>query len=124
MDLFESKYLCSSAVSFSDYISNIMRKKGLKRQNVIIRANLPQKYGYKLLSGETHTTDRDKILRICFSLKMSLKEAQTALKLFGMNELYPKIKRDAMLIVAFNNKMYSIDDVNKWLAENGENSLE
>lgn len=124
MEMFETQYLSNKSISFSDYISELMQKKGLKRQNIIIMANLPQKYGYKLLSGETHTTNRDKILRICFSMKMSLKEVQTALKLYGMSELYPKIKRDAMIIVAFNNKMYSVDEVSKWLVQNDEQPLE
>lgn len=117
---YEQNYLNKRTPSFYDYISQLIEKKGWKRQHIIIRANLPQKYGYKLLSGETHTTDRDKILRICFSMEMSLKEAQTALKLYGMNELYPKIKRDAMIIIAFNNKLYWIDEINEWLTEQGE----
>ena len=63
--------------SFSGYIDSLLERKNLKRQDVLIRANLPQKYGYKLLTGESHTTDRDKILRICFSMEMTLKETMT-----------------------------------------------
>lgn len=109
--------------TFINYIDDLLAEKGLKRQDVLIRANFPQKYGYKLLSGETHTTDRDKILRICFSMEMSLKETQRALKLYGMNELYPKIKRDVVLIVALGQKIYDIDQVNDLLIKEGENPL-
>ena len=58
---------------FPGYINMLLSQKGLKRQDVLIKANLPQKYGYKLLSGESHTTDRDKILRICFFYGNDLK---------------------------------------------------
>ena len=109
--------------TFPGYIDSLLLQKNLKRQDVLIRANLPQKYGYKLLTGEAHTTDRDKILRICFSMEMSLKETQRALKLYGMTELYPKIKRDVLLIVALGQKMFNIDEVNEMLVKEGEAPL-
>ena len=109
--------------TFSGYMDALLARKNLKRQDVLIRANLPQKYGYKLLTGETHTISRDKILSICFAMEMSLKETQRALKLYGMNELYPKIKRDVLLIVALGQKIYDIDKVNEILLGEGEPPL-
>ena len=109
--------------TFSGYIDQLLFQKKLKRQDVLIKANLPQKYGYKLLTGETHTTDRDKILRICFSMEMSLKETQRALRLYGLSELYPKQKRDVCLIVALGQKMFDIDQVNDMLIAEGEAPL-
>ena len=109
--------------NFPAYIDMLLSQKKLKRQDVLIRANLPQKYGYKLLTGETHTTDRDKILRICFSMEMSLKETQRALRLYGMAELYPKLKRDVLLIVAIGQKTFDIDRVNDMLIAEGEAPL-
>ena len=117
------EHFAKNEPSFVNYIDELIADKGLKRQDIIIRANLSQKYGYKLLSGETHTTDRDKILRICISMEMTLKETQRALKLYGMNELYPKIKRDVLLIVAIGQKNYDIDAINNILIEEGEAPL-
>ena len=87
------------------------------------KADLPQKYGYKLLNCETHTTDRDKLLRLFIAMNMTLKETQTALSLYDMPRLYAKKKRDAMLIIAFNKGMSSVDAVNKYLKEKGEEEL-
>ena len=98
--------------SFVSYIDALLALKGLKRQDVLIRANLPQKYGYKLLTGESHTSNRDKILRICFSMEMSLTETQRALKLYGFSELYAKNKRDALLISTVSRRIFDIDTVN------------
>ena len=100
---------------FVGYIDTLLAQKHLKRQDVLIRANLPHKYGYKLLTGEAHTTNRDKILRICLAMQLTLKETQRVLKLYGMNELYPKNKRDVILIVALGNKQYDINLIDEEL---------
>ena len=100
---------------FVGYIDELLAQKHLKRQDVLIRANLPHKYGYKLLTGEAHTTNRDKILRICFAMHLSLKETQRVLKLYGMSELYPKNKRDVVLIVALGNKQHDILQIDEEL---------
>lgn len=120
---YEQKYLKNAKPYFPAYIDELLEQKNLKRQDVLLRADLPQKYGYKLLSGETHTTDRNKILRICFSMEMTLPETQRALKLYGMNELYPKVKRDALLILAIGEKMYEPEQVNDWLKQHKETPL-
>ena len=57
----------------------------------------------------------DKILRICLAMRLTLKETQRALKLYGMNELYPKNKRDVILIVAIGNKHYDLLQIDEEL---------
>lgn len=103
-------------VSFSAFIDDLIAQRHLKRQDILAQADIPQKYGYKLLTGESHTTDRDKILRICIAMKLTLKETQRALNLYGMPPLYPKNKRDVILIVAINKGAGSVIDVNERLA--------
>lgn len=95
--------------TFVQYMDALLEEKKLKRQDVLRRAGLPMKYGYKLLTGESHTTDRDKLLRICFAMELTLKQTQRALRLYGMNELYPKNARDVVLIAALGRRMYDLD---------------
>ena len=123
IDEFSRKYLKEQCGGFPAYMESIIKRKKLKRQDIFQKADMPQKYGYKLLSGETHTTDRDKLLRIFIAMNMTLKETQRALSLYGMPRLYAKKKRDAMLIIAFNKGMSSVDDVNEYLKEKGEAEL-
>ncbi len=106
-------------ISFVRYMDALIEEKGLRRQDILQRANLPQKYGYKLLSGETHTKDRDRLLRIFFAMELSLKQVQRALRLYGMAELYPKIARDVVLIVALQKKVFDVDEVNRMLQTEG-----
>lgn len=102
---------------FSEYIHQILKKNGLTQQEVFIRADIPERYGYKLLSEEKRTKQRDYILRICYAANMTLEETQTALTLYGMAQLYARIPRDAVLMIAFNQRKGDIISVNALLAE-------
>jgi hypothetical protein len=62
--------------------------------------------------------ERDVILRLCYAAEFTLKETQTALKLYGMSELYAKIPRDALIMVAFHDRPGSVLDVNSCLIKN------
>ncbi len=101
----------------------IIEEKKLKRQDIFQKADIPQKYGYKILSGESHTTDRDKLLRIFIAMGMNLKETQRALELYKMPALYPKRQRDAIIIIAINKGVSCVDTVNEWLSQYGEKEL-
>lgn len=105
--------------TFSIYIKNILSQKGITQQNVFLKADIPERYGYKLLSGEKHTKQRDIILRICYASELTLNETQRALKKYEMPELYAKIPRDALMMIIFNERPGSIIDVNAILKKNG-----
>ena len=103
---------------FSIYIKNILSEKGMTQQAVFLKADIPERYGYKLLSGEKHTKQRDVILRICYAAELSLAETQRALQNYEMPVLYAKIQRDALLMIIFNERPGSIIEVNALLKEN------
>ncbi|MGL5259063.1 MAG: hypothetical protein ACRC7V_03035 [Lachnospiraceae bacterium] len=117
---FEEKHLKNIETNFVSYIDTLIDQKNLKRKDIFQKADLPQKYGYKLLTGECHTKDRDKLLRIFLAMKLTLKETQRALALYGMPALYPKYKRDALLIIAINQGISSVDTINEWLLDENE----
>ena len=68
--------------AFSIYVKNLLQEKKLTQQYVFLQADIPERYGYKLLSGEKRTRQRDVILRICYAAKFSLAETQRANPLF------------------------------------------
>ena len=111
--------IISNEYAFHEYISKLIKLKNLRKQDVFLAADVSEKYGYKLLSGEKHTKQRDVILRLCYAAELSLEETQKALKLYRMPELYAKIPRDAMIMIAFNERPGSIIDVNSFLKNNG-----
>ena len=105
--------------AFSIYVKNLLQEKKLTQQYVFLQADIPERYGYKLLSEEKRTRQRDVILRICYAAKFSLAETQRALKKYEMPELYAKVPRDALLMIAFNERPGSILDVNDLLNQKG-----
>ena len=115
--------MLSDATTFSTYIKSILRKKGITQQVAFLKADIPERYGYKLLSGEKHTRQRDVILRICYASELTLKETQRALRKYDMPELYAKIPRDTLIMIAFNERPGSIIDVNALLKEHGMEPL-
>lgn len=115
----QSESIIRSDRPFSDYIRERIKEKGLKQQDVFLDADIPERYGYKLITGEKHTRQRDIILRLCYAAHLTLEETQKALKLYEMPGLYAKIPRDALIMVAFNERPGSIIEVNSFLTENG-----
>lgn len=108
---------------FANYMHEIIRIKKLKQQNIFLDADIPERYGYKLLSEQKKTKQRDIILRLCYAMEMTLEETQKALKIYEMPELYAKIPRDAALMIIFNTRPGSIIEVNTFLKNNGMESL-
>lgn len=110
-------------ISFGDFFRSTLLTKNITQQTVFLNADIGEKYGYKLISGEKHTKQRDVIIRLCFAGEFTFNETQRALRLYGMSPLYARIKRDALLITAFNKHIGNIIDLNQYLKEHGEDPL-
>ena len=118
-----AEHLAAEERPFADYMRRMLRARGLRQQDVFLRADLPERYGYKLIAQEKHTQQRDVILRLCLAAQFSLTETQRALKLYGFSPLYPRVPRDAVLIIAFNTGRYEIADVDELLLGRGMEPL-
>ncbi len=109
--------------AFAEYMRLKFKEKGVLQQDVFLYADIPERYGYKLISQEKHTRQRDIILRICYSANFTLEETQKALRLYGMPELYNEFPRDVMIMVIFNDRPGDIIEVNSLLRGNGMKPL-
>lgn len=118
-----SESMLTESNSFFEYMKERFKRNGLTQQQVFLMADIPERYGYKLLAGEKHTKQRDVILRICYAAKLSLDETQRALKKYEMPELYAKIPRDALLMLLFQEHPGDIIEVNRYLKQNGMEPL-
>lgn len=107
--------MLSDSRPFSAYMHEMLRKYGKTQQEVFLHADFPERFGYRILSEEKHTKQRDYILRLCYAAGMELEETQKALTLYGMAPLYARFPRDAVLMIAFNRRTGSILDVNALL---------
>ena len=110
--------LVRSERPFADYMRMKFREKGIQQQDIFLAADLSERYGYKLISEEKHTTSRDTILRICLAARFDEIETDEALTLYGMAPLHVRNPRDVAFIVAINNRIFDIHDVDTILREN------
>lgn len=97
---------------FSKYMKETIKKKNIKQKEVFLWADVPERYGYKLISEEKRTRQRDVILRICYAAMFTLEETQRALQIYEMPQLYEKIPRDLVLMLCFRDRPGSVNDVN------------
>ncbi len=116
-------YLAEDDRPFASYFREILRIKKLRQQEVFLRADISERYGYKLISEEKHTVRRDVILRLCLGAHLNIRETNRALQLYGMTPLYPRVARDAVLIIAVNTERFEIEDVDELLKEHGMEPL-
>ena len=105
--------------AFYYYVKNVLEEKNIKLKDVYSFAGESESYGSKIISMEKHTTNRDLILRLCIAGHFSWDETNRALKLYGFSELYAKDPRDAVLIVAINNRIYNLYDIDEMLLKHG-----
>lgn len=99
---FVEKEELMDTVSLPEYLGRLLTAKKLKRIKVIKESQLNQTFGYQIFSGERNPS-RNKLIQLIFGMELNLKEAQRVLKYGGINELYPKSKRDAIIIFCINN---------------------
>lgn len=118
------QYLADAEKTFYYYMKEILDQKHIKLKDMYIKAGVSESFGGQILRMEKHTADRDLIIRFCLAGRFNWQETNRALKLYGMSELYAKNPRDACLIVAINNKVFDLDELESVLAEKGFESLE
>lgn len=82
------------------YLGELLSSKGLKRQDVIKNAELDSNYINQLFSGIKTKPGRNQALSLAFGFGLNNEETARLLKIAGVGALYPKNKRDAVIIHA------------------------
>lgn len=113
------KYLKDDKKAFYYYVKEVLDAKRIKLKDVYLKAGVSESFGSKILRMEKHTSDRDLILRMCLAGSFNWEETNRALKLYGMCELYSKDSRDACVIVAINNRMFDIIEIDALMRSKG-----
>lgn len=108
-------------VDIKEFWKNAVDTSSKTKSDIINKADMSYCYFYDVINGRK-IPSKDKIIRIVLAMNLSLDDCQEALKISGKSALYPRIKRDSILIYAIN-KGYSIYQTNDLLAEHGEEML-
>ena len=115
--------MITEARPFAAYMRRKLREKGLLQQDVFLAADLSEGFGYKLISEEKRTRQRDVILRLCLAAEFGQEEMEEALLRYGMAPLWWRFPRDAILLVAIGNGVHDLQKVNELLELHGQPPL-
>lgn len=109
-------------MSAADYINDLINKKMLKKVDVVKKSGINNIYAYQILSG-LKKPSRDKLIQLAFGMQLNLDETQRLLKIGGGSALYPRCKRDSVIIYSINNGK-SVFDCDEILYELNEKTLQ
>lgn len=112
--------MCNS-INLVEYLNLLIEKKSIKKSQIIKNSGLNRIYGYQILSGNKKPS-RDKLICFCFGLELDIIESQKLLHKGSYNPLYPKDKRDSIIIYCIC-KGKSLLETNLLLDENQVEAL-
>lgn len=120
------EYLKGNGESFvydkiKDFWETAIEKSGYSKSNIINKSDFSYCYFYDVINGRKIPA-RDKIIRLILTMHLSVDECQEALRISGRSALYPRIRRDAIILFAISNG-YSIYQLSELLADAGEEPL-
>lgn len=91
--------------SLKSYLDDLLAEKGLKRAAVIRAAGMNTTVAYDIFSGKCAHPGRDKVIMLAFGMGCTLLETQRMLRLAGVSELWPKVRRDAVVVWCIEHGM-------------------
>jgi len=120
-DFVEKQLNDEKLITLPAYLELQLKKHSLEKNEVINQSNIPRTYAYQIFNG-TRQPGRDKLMSLCLSMSLDIDETRRAFNVAGLGGLYPKRRRDAILIYAIN-KQLNVIDTNELLHEMNESPL-
>ena len=106
------------STNLSEYLVHLTADKGLKKADIIFASGLERTYAYQIFSGKKMPS-RDKLIALSIGMQLTFDEVQKLFKVTGYAQLYPKNKRDNVIIFALY-KGQSMFELNENLMRIGE----
>lgn len=105
--------------SICELLNRLFQKRRISKATLAKRSGTSEVYLHQVFSGR-RSPSRSRLLCLCFGLNASLEETQELLKQCGFAQLYPKDRRDAIILYGILNGMglFAVND--KLFAENEE----
>ena len=105
LDSFQNTTAC-------DTLCRLFQKSRLSKATLAKRSGMSEVYLHQVFSGRRNPS-RSRLICLCFGLKATIAETQSMLKQCGYAELYPKNKRDAIILFGFlhNKTLFEVNDM-------------
>ena len=107
--------------SVAELLNHLFEKKNISKAVLAKQAGMSEIYLHQIFAGR-RTPSRNRLLCLCYGLEASIEETQELLSLCGMAELYPKLKRDAIIYYGLLHKL-DLFVINDKLFDENEDTL-
>lgn len=107
--------------SINEFWEDAISRSCMSKSNIINKADFSYCYFYDVINGRK-IPGKDKIIRLILTMKLDVDDCQEALRLSGRSALYPRIKRDSIILYAINNSM-TVYETSELLTKCGEDAL-
>lgn len=104
-------------LSLTEHLEKLLNEKGMKRSDVILKANLDRTFGYQIFDGRK-SPSRDKVLQLAFGFGLDYPETCELLRIARKPALYSRLKREAVIIYCIGHHM-SVMETQYMLMEAG-----
>ena len=104
-----------------ELLQSLYEKIDVSKAELARRSGMSTVYLYQVFSGRRRPS-RDRLICLCFGLCCPVDIAQKLLKKCGHSPLYPKVRRDAIIIFSLD-KGLSLQQVNDRLFAENEETL-
>lgn len=102
-------------------LAKLLESKGLKKSQVIKKAEISEVYGYQIFSG-IRVPERKKLLCLAVGMELNIEQTQQLLKCAGYSQLYVKLPFDSIVLYGLC-KALSVVQINELLYEYGLETL-
>ncbi|HCF82689.1 MAG TPA: hypothetical protein DER68_01590 [Ruminococcaceae bacterium] len=121
IDNLEEKELKDNETMFIEFFYRLLEKNKLTIKQLVYKTTISQSYLYQIASKKRRL-GRDTAIILAFAMKLSFEETQKLLKYSNNAVLYPKVRRDAIIICCIDSKM-TFEQANEILLEKSEKGL-
>ena len=105
----------------AELLNRLFERKNISKASLAKQAGMSEIYLHQIFAGRRNPS-RNRLLCLCFGLDASVEETQELLKLCGMAQLYPKLKRDAIIYYGLLHRL-KLFEINDKLFEENEETL-
>ena len=107
--------------SIAELLTELYEKKSISKAALARKAGISEVYLHQVFAGRRNPS-RDRLLCICVGLGVTLEESQRLLTQASYAQLYPKIKRDAIISHGIVHHT-ELNEINDKLFAEGEKAL-
>lgn len=107
----------------SELLNDLLQRHHLQKSQVVAATQLERSYVYHLFSGAKNNPSRDVLLSLSLAMSLPLNEVQTLLRVARHSMLYPRVRRDSIIIRAVAEGL-TVIRCNELLEQYGEAPLQ